>query len=69
MKGLAAHTSAFSRLKRSLGLRLSSISRLVAQTKAYCFVANVMACGRLQEHGHKDKDGGWEERDRNLFFQ
>lgn len=48
MKGFAAHTSTFSGLKDSPGSRLSSISCLVAQTKAYCFVANLMACGRLQ---------------------
>lgn len=47
MKGFAAHTSTCSGLKDSSGSRLSSISCLVAQTRVYCFVANLMACGRL----------------------
>lgn len=46
VRGLAAHTSAFSELKHSPGLHWWSISCLVAQTKAYCFVANLMACGK-----------------------
>lgn len=61
MRGLAAHTSAFSELKHSLGLHWWSISCLVAQTKAYCFVANLMACGKAAKLGPDDRDRGWEE--------